>query len=53
MNDQVLVALAELEKSSTDELKQRWSDLIGTEPPAYSRSHLIRRLSYRIQEMHH
>ncbi|MCB1221956.1 MAG: DUF2924 domain-containing protein [Planctomycetales bacterium] len=53
MNDKVLVALAELEKSSTEDLKIRWVELMGTEPPAYSRSHLIRRLSYRVQELMH
>ena len=32
-------------------LKERWRSLYGTEPPAYKREHMIRRLAYRIQEL--
>ena len=32
-------------------LKERWRGLYGTEPPAYKRVHMIRRLAYRIQEL--
>lgn len=32
-------------------LKERWRSLYGTEPPAYKRQHMIRRLAYRIQEL--
>ena len=32
-------------------LKERWRSLYGTEPPAYKREHIIRRLAYRIQEL--
>ena len=30
--------LAELRRLSMADLKQRWRDLIGTDPPQYSRS---------------
>ena len=32
-------------------LKERWRNLYGTEPPAYKREHMVRRLAYRIQEL--
>lgn len=32
-------------------LKDRWRTLYGTEPPAYKRQHMVRRLTYRIQEL--
>ena len=43
--------LAELRRLSMTELKQRWRDLIGTDPPQYSRSFLVSRLAYRLQEL--
>jgi hypothetical protein len=45
--------LAELRRLSMSDLKQRWRDLIGTDPPQYSRSFLVSRLAYRIQELTH
>lgn len=53
MTDEIIRQLAELENSTTDDLKARWRELMQTDPPAYSRSHLVRRLSYRIQEQYH
>jgi hypothetical protein len=32
-------------------LKEKWRGLYGTEPPAYKREHMVRRLAYRIQEL--
>jgi hypothetical protein len=32
-------------------LKEKWRSLYGTEPPAYKREHMVRRLAYRIQEL--
>ena len=32
-------------------LKEKWRSLYGTDPPAYKRVHMIRRLAYRIQEL--
>ena len=43
--------LAELRRLSMADLKQRWRDLIGTDPPQYSRSFLVSRLAYRRQEL--
>jgi hypothetical protein len=45
--------LAGLRRLSMGELKQRWRDLIGTDPPQYSRSFLVSRLAYRLQELSH
>jgi hypothetical protein len=45
--------LAELRRLSMSDLKQRWRDLIGTDPPQYSRSFLVSRLAYRLQELAH
>ena len=43
--------LGELRHLSMSDLKQRWRDLIGTDPPQYSRSCLVSRLAYRFQEL--
>ncbi len=32
-------------------LRERWRELFGTEPPAYSRVFLRKRLAYRLQEL--
>lgn len=49
----VLRQLAALQNLTVDQLKARWRDLCGGEPPAYNRQFLIRRLAYRIQELHY
>jgi hypothetical protein len=49
----VLRQLAALAKMKTPELREKWRELNGTEPPAYKRQHLVRRLAYRIQEMYY
>lgn len=49
----VLRQLAALQDLTTDQLKDRWRDLYCSEPPAYNRQFLIRRLAYRIQELFH
>ena len=51
METTVLQQVTELSKMTHSELKDRWCDLFGTEPPGYKREHLIRRLAYRIQEL--
>jgi hypothetical protein len=43
--------LAELRHLSMADLKERWRDLVGTDPPQYSRSFLVSRLAYRLQEL--
>ncbi|MBI5725837.1 MAG: DUF2924 domain-containing protein [Planctomycetes bacterium] len=51
MDKTVLRQLAELQDMPFAALKERWRSLYGTEPPAYKREHIIRRLAYRIQEL--
>ena len=47
----VLQELAELQDMPHAALKDRWRSLYGTEPPAYKRQHMVRRLAYRVQEL--
>ena len=47
----MLRQLAALQKMSEQELKEKWRDLYGTEPPRYKASFLKKRLAYRIQEL--
>ena len=47
----VLRQLATLETMSMDQLREKWRDLYGGEPPGYKRQFLIKRLAYRIQEL--
>ena len=51
MKDSILAQLTELQALSFSELKARWRELYGTEPPSYNRSHIVKRLAYRIQEL--
>lgn len=51
MDSTVLKQLAELGDMPYPALKERWRSLYGTQPPAYKREHMIRRLAYRIQEL--
>ena len=51
MNRSVVKQIAELETLSREELKDRWRELLGIEPPAGSRSYWVKRLAYRIQEL--
>ena len=34
-----------------DQLREKWRDLYGGDPPHYRRQFLIKRLAYRIQEL--
>jgi hypothetical protein len=52
MTDSVAARVAALPKTPTPELKEMWRQLYGKEPPGFSRSYLISRLSYRLQELH-
>jgi hypothetical protein len=45
--------IAELHHLPMRDLRDRWRALIGTDPPRYNRSFLIRRLAYRLQELAH
>jgi DUF2924 family protein len=51
MTDSIAARLAALPKTPTAELKLLWRELYGTEPPGFSRSYLVSRLTYRIQEL--
>jgi len=51
MEKTVLKQLTELPSLPFPALKARWRSLYGTEPPAYKREHMVRRLAYRIQEL--
>jgi hypothetical protein len=51
MSESVLAQLAGLEKTPTADLKKMWQELMGTEPPPYNRVFLVKRLSYRVQEL--
>src|SRR4051812_14309777 len=43
--------IALLRQATTLDLKQRWRELFGREPPPFSRSYLQSRLAYRVQEL--
>ena len=47
----VLRQVAALDGMKTPELKARWRELYGKEPPGFNRQFLIKRLAYRIQEL--
>ncbi len=47
----ILRQLTELQGLPYPALKDRWRSLYGTDPPAYKRQHMVRRLAYRIQEL--
>ena len=47
----VLRQITDLQTLSFEELKERWREFYGTEPPRHNRVHLIKRLAYRIQEL--
>jgi hypothetical protein len=51
MNDSVLAQLAALPEKTPAELKQLWRELYDCEPPSHNKPFLIKRLSYRIQEL--
>ena len=47
----VVRQIADLENLPAAKLEDRWRALFGTEPPAYQRRFLVKRLAYRIQEL--
>ena len=50
-NSPLLAQLGALKTASPPELKRRWRELFGSEPPPYNRRFLESRLGYRIQEL--
>jgi hypothetical protein len=53
MEPTVLQQVAALRKMPLEALRQRWRALFGTDAPAYSAEHMVRRLAYRLQELHY
>ena len=51
MKDSMLKQVAELPGLDSEQLKERWRALYGSEPPAYNKTYLVKRLAYRIQEL--
>ncbi|MBI2844856.1 MAG: DUF2924 domain-containing protein [Armatimonadetes bacterium] len=51
MTDSITRQIADLHNLSHSELQSLWTTLYGTNPPAYNKAHLIRRLAYRLQEL--
>jgi hypothetical protein len=47
----LLAQIAALRTAATPELKTRWRELFGNDPPHYNRRFLENRLAYRIQEL--
>ena len=47
----VLRQVAALDGMTTPDLKARWVELYGKEPPGFNRQFLIKRLAYRVQEL--
>jgi hypothetical protein len=54
MQSTVLKQVTALQRMGLDALRQQWRALFGTEPPAaYASVQLVRRLAWRIQELHY
>ena len=51
MTDSVTRQIADLHNMTHPELQSLWTTLYGTNPPAYNRTHILKRLAYRIQEL--
>lgn len=51
MEKTVLRQIHDLHEMPMSQLRKRWEDLFGNDPRSLGRSYLIRRLSYRIQEL--
>jgi hypothetical protein len=52
MNNNVLTQINDLKTLTMVQLRQRWLVLFTTDPPAYGRAYLERRLAYRIPQKH-
>ena len=51
MNNNVLAEVAALPGKSPGELKKLWQDIISPDLPHYNKSHFVKRLAYRLQEL--
>jgi hypothetical protein len=52
MTDTVLAQIAALKTRSTPELRDKWRELFGKDPPSLGRRYLEDRIAYRVQELH-
>ena len=53
MMTSTLKEVAALPDMKIGELKAKWRELFDNKPPPYNRSHLVRGLAYRLQELTH
>ena len=53
MEPTVLQQVTALRRMPLEALRQRWRSLFGTDAPSYSAEHMVRRLAYRLQELHY
>ena len=51
MSNSTVEQIAALQNLPMLALQERWRSLLGTEPPRYNRSFLVRRLAHRLQEL--
>lgn len=51
MTDTVLKQISALADMDMDALKKQWRELFDIEPPASNRIYILRRLTYRLQEI--
>jgi len=53
VSDSIVKQIATLHRLTGPQLKERWRELYGAEPPGYNRTFLVKRLAYRLQELTH
>ena len=51
MTERVLRQIAEIQRLGLPDLKDRWRELFGTEPPPHSKGRFVKRLVFRVQEL--
>ena len=51
MTEPLLARLTQLPDKELPELKAMWREYFGSEPPAYRKGFMVRRLAHRIQEL--
>jgi hypothetical protein len=51
MKNNVLKQISALAEMDMDALKKLWCELYDTQPPGINRTYMVRRLTYRIQEI--
>ena len=51
MTTPILKQITELHGLDHAQLKERWREYVGTEPPAYRKGFMIKALAYRVQEL--